>query len=391
MLEHLSARGIAVEVVGGGTKRKIGRPVEVTALISTASLRGVSFYEPSELVMQVRAGTSLTQVETELASRNQMLAFEPIDPGPALGEPAGRQTIGAIFATNLSGSRRIAAGGARDHLLGIKAVNGRGELFQSGGRVMKNVTGLDLSRGLAGSWGTLAVLTEVTFKVLPRPEDSATLVYFGLPDDLAIELLCAAMATPFEVSGAVHLPLAMAARLEYPALRDEGKPVTAVRIENFPRATAYRKERLRDHLKSYGKAHILTREETLGFWGELRRLSILPDGASFLWRILTAPSVGPKLVDAIRRTMTAEAYYDWSGGLVWLEVPPSADAGASDIRRMVAMHGGHATLIRATAKVRTGIDVFPPLDFGVARLTRGLKAAFDPVDILNPGRMYANL
>ena len=247
-------RRLPIEIVGSGSKRAVGRPVDGAVTVTTASLRGISLYEPNELVMSARAGTPLSQVEAELAARGQMLPFEPIDLAPATGGPQGTQTIGAVFATNMSGARRVQCGAARDHLLGIKGVNGRAELFQAGGRVMKNVTGYDVARGLAGSWGTLAVMTEVTFKVIPWPETAATVIYLGLPDNLAIELLSAAMAQPVEVSGAVHLQASVAARLNHPGLKSMNKSVTALRLENFASAVAGRKQRLKEALKVYGKA-----------------------------------------------------------------------------------------------------------------------------------------
>jgi glycolate oxidase FAD binding subunit len=320
-----------------------------------------------------------------------MLAFEPIDVGPAIGGAQGLQTIGSVFATNLSGARRIQAGAARDHLLGVKGVNGRAELFQAGGRVMKNVTGYDVARGLSGSWGTLAVLTEVTFKVVPWPETAATVVFLGLPDNLAVELLCTAMALPVEVSGAVHLQASVAGRLSHAGLKTLGKAVTALRIENFASALAGRKQKLKEALKVYGKALELDHRESLEFWGELRRLSVMPNRQTLLWRISTKPTTAPKLVAAIKRYMPAEAFYDWAGGLIWLEVPATADAGTAEIRRAAAIHGGHATLIRAEPAVRAAVEVFQPLSPPVERLTRDLKKAFDPFGILNPGRMYANV
>jgi len=391
VMSGLVSRRQTAEVIGSGSKRAVGRPVVSDAIIATGSLRGVSLYAPTELVMSARAGTRLSQIEAELASRSQMLAFEPIDLGPATGVQAGYQTIGAVFAANLSGARRISAGAARDHLLGVKGVNGRAELFKAGGRVMKNVTGYDVSRALAGSWGTLAVLTEVTFKVLPWPESTATLIYLGLPDDIAVELLCTAMATPYEVSGAVHLPASLVARLAHDGLRSVGKALTAVRLENFARSVAYRKEKLKTPLKIYGQPIELDHHDSLPFWAELRRLSVMPFSSSLLWRISTAPRNGPKIVSAIKRHMPAEAFYDWSGGLVWLEVPASADAGAADIRRAVAVHGGHSTLIRAEPAVRATVEVFQPVSPVLERLTRGLKAAFDPIGVLNPGRMHATV
>lgn len=391
MVTQLVEKKIPVEVLGAGTKRGVGRPVSAGVAITTAGLRGVTLYESTELVMSARAGTPLAQIEVELASRGQMLAFEPIDLGPALGGHAGLQTIGAVFSCNLSGSRRISAGAARDHLIGIKAISGRGEIFKAGGRVMKNVTGYDVSRGLAGSWGTLAVLTELTFKVAPIPDDIMTLAYPGLTDDLAIELMCAAMGSPFEISGTVHLSANLVARLKHEELAAQKRPLTLLRIENFTKSVAYRKSRLIEVLREWGKPLELDLESSLRFWGEMRRLSVMSDQSCYLWRISTSPRVAADLVQMIRRHMPVEAFYDWSGGLVWLETPASADAGAADIRRAVAIFGGHATLIRADLPVRHTVDVFQPLNPALEQLTRGLKHSFDPDNLLNPGRMYASL
>ncbi len=391
MLTQLREQHIPVEILGAGTKRNFGRPVAANVAISTGNLRGITLYEPTELVMSARSGTPLTQIEVELASRGQTLAFEPIDLGPMLGAHPGLQTIGAVFAANLSGARRIAAGSARDHLLGAKAINGRGEHFKSGGRVMKNVTGYDVARGLAGSWGTLAVMTEVTFKVQPIPDDVATLVYTGLTDDLAVELMSTAMGLPFEVSGTAHLSREFVRRLKLESINTLEKPVTALRIENFSKSVAYRTGKLTDALRIFGKPIGLDLENSLKLWGEMRRLAFIPTGSANVWRISSTPKAAAKIVTQIRKHMPAETYYDWSGGLIWLETPASADAGAADVRRAVATHGGYATLIRADAKVRQSVDVFQPLSPELERLTRGLKAAFDPEGLLNPGRMYANM
>lgn len=380
-----------IEIAGSGSKANIGRPMQTAATISTSSMHGIWMYEPTELVMSAHAGTPLVQVEAELASNNQMLAFEPIDLGPTCGGRQGTQTIGSVYSSNSSGSRRIMVGAARDHLLGLEAVSGGAELFRAGGRVMKNVTGYDLCRTLTGSWGTLAVLTEVTFKVLPMPEKTATLVYLGLPDDIGGELMCAAMRLPYEVSGTAHLPQNVARRLETAVLAEQGQAVTAIRVENFEKSVDYRVEAMRNALKVYGDPIVLGSTASLEFWNELRRLSVMPySEETCLWRISTAPTMGPKVVAAIQRHMPAEVLYDWSGGLIWVEVPASADAGASDIRRAVAVNGGYATLIRADLAVRSAVEVFQPQTPLAERIMRGLKATFDPHGLLNPGRMYAN-
>lgn len=391
MMTALAERAIPIEVVGAGSKRSVGRPVVAAVALTTGAMRGISLYEPSELVMSARAGTPLSQIEVELASRGQMLPFEPIDLGPALGTGAGLQTVGAVFAANLSGSRRIAAGAARDYLIGVRGVNGHAEIFKSGGRVMKNVTGYDVARGLAGSWGTLAVLSEVTFKVLPLPDDVTTLIYPDLTDDLAVELMSLALTQPYEVSGTVHLSPELATRLKHKGLNKERRSLTALRLENFTRSISYRKQKLREILSAYGAPLELELESSLELWSEIRRLSFMPPNGTHLWRISTTPGNGAALVASIRRHMHVETFYDWSGGLIWLETPASADAGSADIRRAVATYGGHATLIRADEQVRQTVEVFQPLGPAVDRLTRGLKQAFDPLRLLNPGRMYATV
>jgi glycolate oxidase FAD binding subunit len=391
LIAQLGEQRVPIEIVGAGTKRSIGHPVVAGAMLSTASLRGITLYEPTELVMSARAGTPVSQIEVELASRGQMLPFEPLDYGPALATPAGQQTIGAVFATNNSGSRRISVGSARDHLIGVRGVNGRAEIFKSGGRVMKNVTGYDVARSLSGSWGTLAVLTEVTFKVAPLPDDMVTLVYTGLPEDLAVELMSLALGTPYEVSGTVHYTAGHAARLKTAGLQGEKTSVTALRIENFMKSVRYRKARLAQALSAYGQPMELDLEASLAFWSEHRRMISTPASDAILWRVSTAPSKAAELVAVLRRHMPVEVTYDWSGGLMWIEIPACADAGAADIRRAVAMLGGHATLIRASEPVRRQVEVFQPQAPAIEKIARGLKQAFDPMGLLNPGRMYQTM
>jgi glycolate oxidase FAD binding subunit len=284
-LRECAAKPRAVELIGSGTKRNVGHRVANATVVSTAGLKGVTLYEPNELVMAVRAGTPLAQVEAELASKRQMLAFEPLDLGPVVGADARQGTMGAVIATNLSGARRVSHGAARDHLLGVLAATSTGDVIKSGGRVMKNVTGIDVARGLTGSWGTLAALTEVTFKVLPTPETTATLVLSGLPDEIAVEAMCRAMGTPYEVSGTVHLSQVMVGRLWHAGLRAASQPITALRIENFAKSVSYRVDRLKTELKQYGAIQVLDHDSSIAFWDELRQLSVLQGSRAPLWRI----------------------------------------------------------------------------------------------------------
>ncbi len=380
-----------LEIIGGGSKRDVGRPVQTAGRLSTEKLTGVTLYEPNELVIGAMAGTPLREIEKALAKNKQHLAFEPIDLGPLLGERPGQGSIGAVFATNLSGSRRIQVGGARDHLLGVRAVNGLGELFKSGGRVMKNVTGVDLCRGLSGSWGTLAVMSEVTMKVLPCPEATRTLLLRGLTDEVAVGAMCAAMGSPFELSATAHLHASCAAAMGMEGLARKGQTVTALRLENFASFLDYRAGRLGEKLSAFGKIAELDDEQSKDFWNAMRVLKFFDGGEGAVWRISVGPNKGAKLVAALSAHLDCRAVYDWSGGLIWVEVAPSRDAGATEVRRSIAEFGGHATLIRADAPVRAGLEVFQALDPAVATLTKRIKDSFDPAGILNPGRMYSDI
>jgi len=381
-----------IEVMGRGTKREVGRPVRYGTVLSTENLIGVPLYEPSELVLVAQTGAPLAQIEQLLADNDQEFPFEPVDLGPILGFDPGQATIGGVVATNLSGSRRVHSGSARDHVLGVQAVNGRGETIRSGGRVMKNVTGYDLARGISGSWGTLAMMTEVALKVLPAQREMRTIVCFGLDDQTAVEALCLALGTPFEVSGTVHMHAGLAEHFSDREIASSGASVTAIRVENFPASARYRSNRLKHMLQAYAPALELDTMPSRIFWDEVRGLRMFQKRLDHpLWRISTQPSIAPKLINAVARKIEVRALYDWSGGLVWLETPPISDAGAVEIRRTLAEFGGHATLIRAEASVRSGIDVFQPLDPPLMALTASLKRAFDPVGILNPGRMYPEI
>ena len=380
-----------LEVMGRGTKREVGRPVQYGAVLSTENLTGIQLYEPSELVLVARAGTPIAQIEQALTEHDQEMPFEPIDLGPVLGFGRGQGTVGGMVATNFSGSRRILSGSVRDHVLGVQAVNGSGETIRAGGRVMKNVTGYDLSRALSGSWGTLAVMTEVAIKVLPAPREVRTVLCFGLADPNGIEALCLAMGTPFEVSGTVHMHTELAERLSDQEIANAGASVTAIRVENFPASARYRSSRLKQMLQAYAPALELDTLRSRAFWDEIKTLKMFQKAERPLWRISTLPTAAAKLVHNLARKIDVRVLYDWSGGLVWLETPPISDAGAVEIRRNLAEIGGHATLIRAEAPARAAIDVFQPLDKPVMALTASLKRAFDPVGILNPGRMYPGI
>jgi glycolate oxidase FAD binding subunit len=377
----------ALEVAGQGTKRGIGRPSQTDLTLDLSGLKGVTLYEPAELVLSARAGTPLAEIEALLAKNNQELAFEPMDYGPLLGGPANQGTLGGAIAANLSGPRRIKAGAARDHFLGVSAVTGRGDTIKSGGRVVKNVTGYDMCKVLAGSWGTLAAMTDVTIKVLPRAETEATVVVEGLDDARACAAMAAAMGSATDVSAAAHLP-------DHVASYFDGLPnaeaATALRLEGVAPSVKHREEVLAKLMKDFGPVVLLEEKESRALWKSVRQVKPFATEASRerpLWRISTQPARGHEVAAAI--TPAAQMFYDWGGGLIWVAMPFGDEPDAAHIREAVAAVGGHATLVRASASVRAAADVFQPQEPALAALSKRVKDAFDPKGVLNPGRMVA--
>ena len=273
---------------------------------------------------------------------------------------------------NNSGPRRIQAGAARDAMLGVRFIDGRGDVIRNGGRVMKNVTGYDLVKLMAGSWGMLGVLTEIAFKVLPAPEASATVALSGLDDARAVAALSAALGSPYDVNGAAHLP---------------GRSLTIIRVEGFEAQVKHRAPALAALLKSYGSASIIEGAESDMLWRWARDAEPFHGGDDAVWRVSVKPTEGPQLVAVLKGQGDFDAFYDWGGGLVWLKTPDAGDAGAAAIRAETRARGGHATLVRASTATRAAVDVFEPQAAPVAALAERVRRMFDPKGILNPGRM----
>ncbi|MGY3131638.1 glycolate oxidase FAD binding subunit [Bradyrhizobium sp. USDA 4501] len=322
-----------LEVIGHGSKRAIGHPMATNALLDVSALNAVTSYEPNELIITVQAGAPLADVQSLIDAKNQQFAFEPMDTSVLLGT-AGAGTIGGMIGAGLAGPRRIKAGGIRDHLLGAHAVSGFGDSFKTGGRVVKNVTGYDLCKLLTGSWGTLAVMTEVTLKVMPKPEAERTLLLRGLDDVTANKAMTAALGSPFDVSGAAHLP-GSALRTGGGALAGlaaSGQPVTLVRLEGISASAAHRAASLSQTLSSYGTVDSLADDGSAAIWSALR--DVVPFaangalGAWPVWRIVCPPASGGALGQALSRATGGDVIYDWGGGLIWAAVPPGADAQA---------------------------------------------------------------
>ena len=382
-----------LHVIGGGT-RPVGKPVDGEA-ISTREISGITLYEPGALTIVAKAGTPISEIEDTLAAEGQMLAFEPMDHRALLGTE-GEPTIGGVVAANVSGPRRVSAGACRDYLLGVRFVDGRGEIVKNGGRVMKNVTGYDLVKLMAGSRGTLGVLTEVSLKVLPRPEAEATLIVEGLAPERAVAAMSAVLQTPFEVSGAFYGP----ARWDMPgSLR--------VRVEGMEESVVYRAGKLREALAPFGDASIESdATASRAIWSDIRDMRMIAD-SPFVARTVLKPGDAFEFTRCIGQSLTGTDYYDWGGGLVWTAASDAqlrenagqaGDTARNDpdeggavllgaMQEYMKLTGGHTSLAKGTDALRRDVDCFQPEAAPLAKLAQGLRRQFDPRGILNPGLM----
>jgi glycolate oxidase FAD binding subunit len=382
-----------LEIIGHGSKRLIGQPMATNALLDLSDLNAVKAYEPNELIITVEAGAPLADVLSLIDSKNQQFAFEPVNTSQLLGTP-DIGTIGGMIGAGLAGPRRIKAGGARDHLLGAHAVSGFGDSFKAGGKVVKNVTGYDLCKLLAGSWGTLAVMTEVTLKVMPRPESERTLALRGLDDVTANRAMTAALGSPFDVSGAAHLPNSAFRTTTGGGFGDLGSPqqaVTLLRLEGITASVVHRATALGAVLAPFGAAEFLEDDASADIWRSVRDIKPFAAhgtlGAWPVWRIVCPPASGGALGQALARDTGGDVFYDWGGGLIWAALPPKPDAQAALVRERVNAVGGHATLLRASEQIRRHVDVFHPQPSGLAALSERVRHSFDPKNILNRGRL----
>ncbi|MBC9177957.1 FAD-binding protein, partial [Pseudoroseomonas ludipueritiae] len=301
---------LAVE--GHGTKRASLRPVQAARGLSTRALAGITLYKPQEMVLSARAGTPIPEIEAALAERGQMLIGEPPDFSTLMGTTAPA-TLGGIVGANLTGPRRIFASGAtRDHVLGVRAVTGHAEVVRSGGRVHKDVTGLDLRKLLAGSHGTLGILTEITLKVLPRAETQATLAIAVESLAQGVAALSAGLGSPFGVTGAALLP-------EGDAQHGLAGPTALLRLEDFFEFLPHRSSALRALLERFGTVTMLEAEASAALWRGVR--DAVPLGAvgeeEAVWRLSVRPQAGPAVAAALRQAFGARLLLDWGGGLVW--------------------------------------------------------------------------
>ncbi len=378
-----AAESKSLAIVGGGSKAGLGRPQPAAHTLSLGRLAGIVDYDPSELVITARAATPLAEITALLAGQGQMLAFEPPDWRGLLAGEGGEPTLGGTIACNLAGPRRVRAGAPRDHFLGFSAINGFGEAWKAGGRVVKNVTGYDMAKLQAGAFGTLSVLTELALRVVPQPETACTLLLPGMSDADAVVAMARALNTPHEVSAAAHLPARVARRAGYDSA------VTALRVEGPAPSVAFRASSL---AALFGEAAHLDPVHSALFWAAAGAVgSLLPPMGRVIWRICPTPSASADVAEAVGAAFpSAEVFYDWGGGLLWVSLDATQageDAGAAAVRGAVGRAGGHASLTVAPDAIRAVVPVFAPEAPALAALSRRVKDSFDPRHILNPGRM----
>lgn len=380
-----------LELLGQGSRRSLGRPVQADARMDLSALAGIQMYEPEELVMVVSPGTPVSEVEQVLNEHNQQLAFEPPDYGPLWGLPAGQGTVGGMVMSGRNGARRLSAGGVRDYVLGVKGVNGYGQAFSSGGRVVKNVTGFDLPKVLTGSFGTLCAATELTLKLLPKPPEAATLVIFGQDDKKAIESMTRVLSeTTVPIASAAYLPESVASLSKVGKI-SQSLAATIIRIEGFGPSVEAGIEGLKSALGNGSEFLVLEKQDTEALWQEVTNATFFTQSSLPLWRLSVPPSEAAKIMSKLGAVSSGQYFFDWAGGAIWIEVPDADDAHASKIRGVldkVVVGDGHATLIRAAEGVRATTAPFQPLSPVLAAVEDRLRKHFDPRGIFNPGRMY---
>jgi glycolate oxidase FAD binding subunit len=388
---------IPIELIGSKSKRKIGKPLQCSKTLSLSKLNGIIEYLPEELYIKVKAGTPIKHIEEELKKNNQQLAFEPIDFGYLFTGKSDYGTAGGQVSCNISGSRRFKVGSVRDHVLGFRGVNGKGEIIKSGGNVVKNVTGYDLSKLICGSYGTLVALTEVTFKVLPSPAESKTLIIHNKKIEVASFLLENAISSSNDISGAAFFPLendvpGCKMNIEKTFKLNDlkyGGSLTAIRLEGSKSSVDKRISNLISELniKNFDIS-ILEINQSEIFWGKIKNLEFFSYSTNSIIRIVIPPSECSKLIYEFSNRF--KYFLDWGGALIWLEAFELSEQSFESIRKKVVAHGGYITMIKNSNYLPYVEDVFT-INKDRFNISLSIKKSFDPKRILNPGKMYTGI
>jgi len=388
---------IPIEVIGSGSKREIGKPLQCSKTVNLSKLDGIIEYLPEELYIKVKAGTKINDIQNELKKNKQQLAFEPIDFGYLFLGKTNYGTAAGYVACNISGPRRFKVGSVRDHILGFKGVNGRGEIIKSGGTVVKNVTGYDLSKLICGSFGTLAVLTEITFKVLPIAEESKTLVIHGFDLNLATNYLERAISSSYDISGASFLPIRPECKkcqmniektFKLNDLKYAGS-FTSIRLEGSKNSIDDRLKKLIKDLKiEKFKISILESHQSEIFWKTIKNLEFFSFSKNNIIRIVIPPSECTKLLYQLPNNF--KYFLDWGGALIWMEACDLTEPKFESIRKKVIKVGGYISMIKNSNHLPYVEDVFT-INAARFNISQNIKKSFDPKRILNPSKMYTGI
>ena len=397
LIKKFYKSNIPIEIVGSGSKRKIGKPLQCAKVLNLSKINGIIEYLPEELYIKVKACTPLEQIEKELKKNNQQLAFEPINFGYLLNGKSDSGTAAGQVACNISGPRRFKVGSVRDHVLGFRGVNGRGDIIKSGGTVVKNVTGYDLSKLICGSYGTLVVLTEITFKVLPLPQESKTLIIHDQQLESASDFLDRSISSSSDVSGATFLPIQpenngcmmdVEKTFKLNDLKHKGS-LTAIRIEGSKNSIEQRVQNLINELKIIDtNISILETYQSEIFWNKVKNLEFFSLSKNNILRIVVPPSECIKLVYQLSNKF--KYFLDWGGALMWLEAYELSEEMFESIRRKVVKRGGYVTMIKNSNYLPYVEDVFT-ISSERFTISQNIKKSFDPKRILNPGKMYTGI
>ncbi len=389
IIKECYKKNIPLEILGLGTKKSIGRNFQFEKTLDLSNYSGIIDYKPEELYIKVKSGTPIKDIRNEIEKNNQHLAFEPIDFGYLFSGKNDEGTIGGVMSCNFAGSRRFKAGSIRDHILGFKGINGRGEVIKSGGTVVKNVTGYDLSKILSGSFGTLAVLSEITIKVLPKPESNKTLFINNPHLKKGLDYLNISLSSSSDPSGAVFYPENFRSFFTFNDLTFSG-PITAIRIEGSTSSIDHRIKKLTNELKvTSDEIVVLSKDQSDIFWEDTRNLKVFSKLKENLIRIVIPPSEAFETLNKLK-DFDAKYFVDWGGSLIWLQLDSINTKMLKDIKTIVKTASGYLTIIKIEENLKASIDVFT-VDPVKHEISEKIKKSFDPKRILNPGKMYIGI
>ena len=389
IIKYCYKKDLPIEIIGTKTKNDIGKKLQCAKVLDMSSISGIVEYKPEELYITVKAGTSIKTLQDELKKNNQHLAFEPINFSGIFKKNSNEGTAGGTLSCNFSGSRRFKVGSARDHILGFKGYNGKGEKIKSGGTVVKNVTGYDLSKLVTGSFGTLLVLSEITLKVLPLQTDTKTIIISGLALEHSIEIMRSAIVSSGDPSGTVFYPENLRNNFVFNDLTHPGS-ITAIRVEGTKTSTEQRINNLFESLVlTEKKTTILDSNQSEIFWEDTRALKVFSKNGKNLLRAVIPSSETTNLINRLR-IFHPNYFIDWVGSLIWLELDYLSNQKIDQIRQRILAVGGYLTVIKSTENVRSSCEIFTidPVKF---KISQNLKKSFDPKRIFNPGKMYTGI